>query len=252
MGFQSLSVNAFCSTLFFLFYFNRAFAKVISIAIRLYLRSIGDPHYIDIQSLQISPLGGRIFIGKLSYHGPNETVIVVGAQITWRYWLRRVRQVTLKAPQDGVEGGGEERKEKANGQPCRVLVEIKGLEWFIYNRSPQYDWVWNEMTASKDDDYPPGTSQRREIFRDNKADFKGSPNTGSMTLAPTSSRRSAAVDRTSESFEGIVEKSPYLRMLPIKLDCSRGAVIMGNDHTPCILVAQFDKAQGTVSAKKVN
>jgi hypothetical protein len=237
------------STLFFLFYFNRVFAKTISVLARLYLRWLGNPHYIDIESLQISILAGRLFFGKVVYHGPNETITIVGGQITWRYWLRRVRHVLPDDTQGGEDGAG-----KSSGLPCRILVEMKGLEWFIYNRSPQYDWVMEEMTAAVGEDnhqgHPPTAPRHTDSYLagDDEEDGKQTPKTGSTTLAPRPSSSAAAA---ATRFEDIA-KSPYLKMLPIKLECNRGAVVMGNNNTPSVLIAHFEKALGVVDARKVD
>jgi hypothetical protein len=254
----SVSDRWFISTLFFLFYFNRVFGKTISILARLYLRWTGDPHYIDIESVQISILAGRLFFGKVVYHGPNETITIVGGQITWRYWLRRVRHVLSDDISAGEEGTG-----KSSGLPCRIVVEVKGLEWFIYNRSPQYDWVMNEMTAAAGEENghgaPPAAPRHTDGYdylngddeEDGKheEDGKQTPKTGSTTLAPRQSRPAAAA---VETFEDVVAGSLYLQMLPIKLECTRGAVVMGNNNTPSVLVAHFEKAQGVVDARKVD
>ncbi|KAI7718579.1 hypothetical protein KC353_g3660, partial [Hortaea werneckii] len=52
--------------LFFLFYFNRLFATVISYAIRAWTWHKYRA-YIDISALQISLLGGRIFFKGIRY-----------------------------------------------------------------------------------------------------------------------------------------------------------------------------------------
>lgn len=251
--------NTSCSTIFFLFYFNRVFAKLISLLARLYLRWLGDPHYVDIQSLQISLLAGRLFFGRVTYHGPNETIVVVGGHITWRYWLRRVRQVSSNDTEDGAEGhGGRRGRGRPSALPCRILVEVKGVEWFIYNRSPQYDWVMEEMTAAaagREDgrqSRPPHTPPPPDGSRPggDGEDSNQTPKTGSTTLAPKPSH--SASPPSAKAFDDFVASSPYLRMLPIKVGCGRGAVVMGNNNTPGVLVAHFEKALGTIDARKVD
>lgn len=80
--------------LFFLFYFNRLFATLLSYAIRAYTwHKFGA--YIDISSLQISLLGGRIFFKSVHYHAHNITVYVYDGHITWRYWLRMVQEADV-------------------------------------------------------------------------------------------------------------------------------------------------------------
>jgi hypothetical protein len=192
-----------------------------------------------------------LFFGKVTYHGPNETIIIVGGQVTWRYWLRRVQQVSSGDLQDGVESHSRVGRGKLDELPCRILIELKGVEWFIYNRSPQYDWVMDEMRSAVDGEarrrQPPATPEH--LNKDGE-DGKQTPKTGSTTLARMPSHAETTAS-SMESFEDIVANSPYLRMLPIKVECSRGAVIMGNSNTPSILVAHFEKALGTVDARKV-
>jgi len=39
-------------------------------------------------SIHFSLLSGRILLKNVYYHSSNQTINVVKAQITWRYWLR--------------------------------------------------------------------------------------------------------------------------------------------------------------------
>src|SRR5689334_13364538 len=81
----------------FLFYFNRVFATLVSYGLRAYTwRKFRV--WIDIQALQISLLGGRIFFKGVRYHGENETIFIQQGYITWRYYLRSARQANLLPP----------------------------------------------------------------------------------------------------------------------------------------------------------
>ncbi|KAF8423097.1 hypothetical protein EV426DRAFT_603841 [Tirmania nivea] len=40
----------------------------------------------------------------------------------------------------------------------------------------------------------------------------------------------------------------FLRLLPVRIDCHRGGIVMGNNNTPTILVAKFRDADGIVDA----
>ncbi|PHH90634.1 hypothetical protein CDD83_3081 [Cordyceps sp. RAO-2017] len=115
-------------TIFFLLYFNRLFASIVSYAIRA-ITWHRYRIYIDVKALQLSLLGGRIFFTGLRYHGSNQTFLVQHGTITWRYWLRRVREVDIRAsagPDDGVAVA----KEKNAARPSRISVKLVGLEWF--------------------------------------------------------------------------------------------------------------------------
>lgn len=146
-------------TLFFLFYFNRLFARLVSYGIRAWTWHKYRV-YIDIKALQISLLGGRLFFKGLRYHGNNETILLQSGYITWRYWLRNVKELNLahepefekkfgsndsgcnrcggKQQPDLTEEGGIKRPTRL---PCRLSISIKGAEWFIYNRSAAYDAI---------------------------------------------------------------------------------------------------------------
>ncbi|KAF2722975.1 hypothetical protein K431DRAFT_283483 [Polychaeton citri CBS 116435] len=156
---------------FFLFYFNRLFATVISYAVRAfswhYYRA-----YVDITSLQISLLGGRLFFKRIRYHAHNETILVHDGHITWRYWLRQVQDAQIFEELDEEDGErssldedsstnekekGGKGKEGRQGRsadnaergttkakkelPCRISIKVSGVEAFIYNRSPLYDGI---------------------------------------------------------------------------------------------------------------
>ena len=148
--------------LFFLFYFNRLFATLVSYGIRAYTWHTFRV-YIDIQALQISFLAGRIFFKGIRYHGENETIFVQHGYITWTYWLRSARQVDLarqldREPSPSKTNAGEDadqsedlsaeepdkesgRLKKVDDSESRIAVSVTGLEWFIYNRTPVYDAI---------------------------------------------------------------------------------------------------------------
>ncbi|KAL7270209.1 Macrophage colony-stimulating factor 1 receptor [Rhizina undulata] len=253
-------------TLFFLFYFNRVFAKIISLVCRIYLRWKGLPHYIDIQSLQISLLAGRIFFGQVVYHGTNETITVVGGHITWRYWLRRVRHASVGRPGPGNEKSSRQDEpvatRKMEDLPCRVLLELKGLEWFIYNRSPAYDAILQQMAqgppppmpSEQEQDAEAMEQEKREREREDAQNLRAN-----LTKVQSAQQHSMEKNSKDPLMKGIDDEagvedfemdSLYLRMLPVKVECNRGAVVMGNNNVPSILVAHFDKADGVVDATR--
>lgn len=146
--FLAYMVIAAVLALFFLLYFNRVFASLACWAIRAWTwHHYGI--YIDIQAIQFSLLGGRIFFIGLKYHGNNETILVQNGHITWSYWLRRVRHINLgkrrtgKAVADDELDGSKVHQEcKTKSKlPCRLNVNVSGVEWFVYNRSAAYDSI---------------------------------------------------------------------------------------------------------------
>lgn len=262
-------------TIFFLFYFNRLFATLVSYAIRAYTWRTYRT-YIDIQALQISLLGGRIFFKHIRYHGHNETILIHNAYITWNYWLRRVRDAevfsnerpsSLDTPAsdeasssmpsasrsrnvDSAEKGGKGTQKRL---PCRVSIKISGVEAFMYNRTPAYDGIVDairrkakaagaEEFASPDKetahngDHVSRTStemsddQRQQCNKLRKSPVKGEGVARSGTNATN--------DDKSDGLPA------FLKLLPVYVECNKGAIVIGNEHTMSVITAQFEKATG--------
>lgn len=222
------------------------FAVFVSHLARLYLRWIDDPHYFDIESIQISLLAGRVFFGKITYHGPNETITVISSQITWRYWLRRVRHVTSEPPRGGDREPAKEAEKEA-ALPCRILVELKGVEWMAYNRSFAYDGIIDKFAeAAEKERKPPGYGEEK--------DGDGGTQTPrrTYTTSPARSILRTKFAEPEDPFKTLVDGSWFLSMLPVQLECNRGAIVIGNECTSSVLIARFDRASGTAGARRPN
>ena len=271
-------------TILFLFYFNRLFAFIVSNAIRAWVWHKYQA-YVNVQALQFSLLGGRIFFKGVRYHGRNETILVHDGYITWRYWLRRVRQVDIG--QNGLKtqavAGNEKigvngRQERAGvlheqagkgalqDLPCRVVVEARGLEWFVYNRTPAYDTVLAGMSKpagiglpsqnGKDAEKAATGTSRSPVTTEDLTAYTPSPSdcleekTGGRT---TSNDKTASISHTnSNSTSQPVSSYPmptFLNFLPIGVECKKGAIVVGNENTRSVLITRFDHARGQVDAR---
>ncbi|KAL8670815.1 MAG: hypothetical protein Q9168_004663 [Polycauliona sp. 1 TL-2023] len=271
-------------SILFLFYFNRLFGSLLSYAVRTYLWR--QYHiYIDIQALQLSLLGGRCFFKGLRYHGHNETILVNDGYITWRYWLRRVRDAQcLGAASSSLRQSGEEEEQNHTTQPankssksnlpCRIKIKVRGLEWFIYNRTPAYDAAERDLAANS----RPGTSEsasiqqssafRRRLRRSKpKGTHVGcsgqelSSLDGGGKLAETHFPEKASTDETPSTFvqpkskgehgpeARVSEPLPaFVSLLPIKFECGKAAIVMGNRNTKTVLTARSDTVIGHIDA----
>lgn len=275
-------------SVFFLFYFNRVFASLVSYAIRAYFWR--QYHvYIDIQALQLSLLGGRCFFRGFRYHGHNETILINDGYITWRYWLRRVRDTeflasaTASSRQGGEEEEGENhstlpsKNRQGSNIPCRVKLKARGIEWFIYNRTPAYEAIEKELSnngqfggqasgsrkrdpgsegikseteknvtnAGSSDGEIPSSVTTDEKFGKKEAGEDGSEH--KSFVASVASLASSATPQTSQQSESL---PAYLTLLPVKIECSKGAVVMGNPKTQSVLTAKFDGVTGHVDAHR--
>lgn len=180
-------------------------------------------------------------------------------------------------------GSSQEEKGGLKGAdrlPCRIAVTIYGLEWFIYNRTPAYDSILAGFGHTKepgsfmddDDNLPPGSSSAKStgfqsVGHDaGKAAVSFNRVSTSVTSATSPSVenpstrgnpfgqsrndtdvRSDQEDRTV-NHEAEASMSKILQLLPVKLECTKGAIVMGNENTRSVLTTTFEKANGTIDA----
>ncbi|KAK3502623.1 hypothetical protein B0T13DRAFT_413394 [Neurospora crassa] len=291
-GFNGLFLGSLiiCGALsiFSLLYFNRVFASLVSWALRTWTWHQYKV-YIDIQALQISLLGGRVFFTGLRYHGANETILVQNGYITWKYWLRRVRGVKISAK----DARGHNETDSSSDTdpiteqlptpklPCRISVCLSGLEWFIYNRSPAYDSILSGLTDLQEDAVPAAsgtepvgagdgagphesgnTRKRRpnkretlrkseQTQRSNATQYRnGRPIRDSSTGRASSMASSDSEDEEEHERDGQFshELPLFLQMLPLQLECTKAAMVMGNENTKAILIVKTESMEGEVDA----
>ncbi|KAL8938453.1 MAG: hypothetical protein Q9211_003196 [Gyalolechia sp. 1 TL-2023] len=274
-------------SILFLFYFNRLFASLVSYAVRTYIWR--QYHvYIHVQALQFSLLGGRCFFKGFRYHGHNETVLINDGYITWRYWLRRVRAAeVLSAPsvasQQEKDEEGQNHSTQSIGNrpavslPCRIKLKLRGVEWYIYNRTPAYDAVKKNIL----DDGKPGSSASKSSWKHSgpRKTTRATEKNGTLPqrsreelsdpTAPEGTwteKTTAEIDNSgpsdSEYGESCVKKNSlqvsgkrgslpaFLRLLPIKIECSKAAIVIGNREVPSALIVKVDAATGQVDARR--
>ncbi|KAF9970206.1 hypothetical protein BGZ73_007178 [Actinomortierella ambigua] len=206
---------------FFLFYSNRIFAQALSKLIRWYTWHYFEA-YIELESLQIAPLGGRILFRNFRYHSRNQSITILHGYITFRYWLWNVRTEDDTRSEDATEFS--KSFGMADQDNCRITVNTVGLEWFMYNRTPAYDMLAQTLGLNPDAS-PFSPSQEPSTVTVNMAD-----------------------ELPAESSE--MQDKWFRRALPIKIVCDTGAIIMGNAHLPSLLVASFPSAHSMYSVTK--
>lgn len=279
--FLGYMILAAALAIFFLLYFNRVFASIVSWGIRAWTWRTYGVH-IDIQALQISLLGGRIFFTGLRYHGNNETILVQNGHITWQYWLWRVRHVEIRKKEEDAKQGDDEKSDKASRLPCRINVALSGLEWFIYNRSAAYDAVLAGMTeevvqppavplptdsggassklrsrqAKRTERSPNGLGQNRMSEKesldlrgqeaDHKTDNERPKPMYGATFQSSGSDEGNGHNKTGTESEP--ELPLMLQLFPIHLECQKAAVVMGNENTRAILIVKAKALSGEIDA----
>ena len=235
-----------------MFYFNRFIAWVISNGLRQFLwRKYRIS--LRIQALQISLIGGRIFFKGVRYCGHNETVLVHSGNVTWKYWLRRVRvaevlhQRLINNKSTASSSRNVSDHERAHNQeanesnrnktlPCRVQVKTSGVEVFFYNRSPAYDFILDGLLRPEQESK---TGSIRTEYKQYSSTIDGGE-TKNDSFIP------------SESPNELLKNCPplprWLSSLPISVGCKKGAIVIGNYNTRNIVIAKFISGKGFVDA----
>ena len=170
---------------------------------------------------------------------------------------------------DGAAEGQRGRAKVLDDLPCRVVLKSRGLQWFIYNRSPAYDNVLKSMSRGEVDDRTSEDVRHTQRTRLNKAnsapvDSDSPPSTGIDDKDEMSEKLEKDVDykrSDSNSTDGIgrvpadINTDPastppsVLTILPIKVESSKGAIVMGNRNTRSVLIARFDAVVGYINAR---
>ncbi|ONH66161.1 Protein CSF1 [Cyberlindnera fabianii] len=236
-GFESVSISrskdfswvffsdwllTFFLTIGFIFYLNRVFGFVITQLLHTFFwrtRRIK----LDIQSIKISPVGGRLFFKNFTYVDKDQTVSIVQGTLTWRYWLFTVR----KTEKELMEKDPEADLQANSRLPCRWLLELSGLEIFMYNRTVSYDNLMSQLNK----DPPEQNSEKlSDIFKFN---------------SDSTSRNTSTDER--EKTDPVL---PLLQGLPLHVKVSKGALVAGNKTTHSVLVASWNSSEGYVDAQK--
>ena len=216
-------------------------------------------------------LGGRIFFKGFRYHGRNETILIEDGYITWKYWLRRVREAdALRGlhsrktadPTAGAGDGGDAseagRHVPSKELPCRLSIKIRGLEWFVYNRTPAYDAIETTIRAkaqeakakdsgerSKED-----TKEQAQTSVDSKtsSSMNGNGENGVGMFAASGTDLSQDEQR-DEVLDSQNAMPMFLNLLPIRVECNKSAITMGNPNTSCVFTLHCKTAKGHIDAR---
>jgi len=155
---------------------------------------------------------------------------------------------------DKAEKGGKQTTKRL---PCRISIKLSGVEAFMYNRSPAYDSIieaverkTNGATSSNE------SPEKDEGQRDTNASARASTDTREgqksklqKTAAQQQGAGVARADTSSSAFKTKKDPIPsFLRLLPVYIDCNKGAIVIGNEHTSSVITAQFEKASGEFDA----
>jgi hypothetical protein len=153
------------------------------------------------------------------------------------------------------QGADETGGVKAESRlPCRLTLTLSGLEWFLYNRTPAYDDILSGFAAGADqgedaqDEIPQARSSSREDLPNDVSSRFERTRSKKPASTGSSSRSSSTGSTTSLNAEALESASTFLNLLPIQLECTKGAIVAGNENTRSLMTITFEKGTGCVDA----
>ncbi|KAF7288717.1 hypothetical protein HMN09_01377700 [Mycena chlorophos] len=215
------------AVLLYFFYWNRLIAFALGVIFRiLYWSQSPFSIWLEIGSIHFSLISGRILVKDFAYHSSNQTIRIVKGQIQWRYWIRRPASEDDIAPPRNMDDSKPTRSPS-----CRVQISVQGLEWFLYNRTAAYD----NMVANMAPKPPLSRPTSRNTGRQSSTH---------QTYTASVLRVPAVLQR---AWYWIRQELPTLDpkdLLPLGIEVTKGAIIIGNPSTPNLLVAEFKRTEG--------
>ncbi|KAF6761220.1 hypothetical protein DFP72DRAFT_34729 [Ephemerocybe angulata] len=220
----------------YFFYWNRCLAFIIGQLIRLlYWNQEASSIWVEIGSIHFSLLAGRILFKDFAYHSSNQTIKIVKGQIQWRYWIR----VPTGEEDINSSRGEDVGKVKQTWMWCRIQLSLEGMEWFLYNRTAAYDNILSQMESLNRSSSRVSGERLRPKSRQDAA----------STYPPSTAKHSLRVPAMIQNAVGWLGKQlPNLDpkdLLPLGIEVTTGAIILGNPSTPSLMVAEFHTAHGT-------
>lgn len=177
-------------------------------------------------------------------------------------------------------------KERNAKLPCRINVDLIGVEWFVYNRSPAYDSIIAGLQTSDDVTGPGGTSssvagddgkgegsirsrgsKQKDRAENGFTSAKGpndsryAPNGYGLSEKASSgpqpsvsqdgdSVASGSLDEDEDDSQAMPELPAMIQFLPIHIRCEKAAAVIGNANTKGMLIVKADAVSADVDATK--
>ena len=138
----------------------------------------------------------------------------------------------------------------------RITINVHGLEWFVFNRSPAYEGILAAMMNSSVDEHPltdstsPSSQEKPQVVKDQRQSSPlQEPETFTEAFSRTSSGPSSPPSKTNpRRGDDSYDLPSFIRLLPIGVQCKKGAIVMGNEYTRSVLVAKVNETHGFINA----
>lgn len=156
---------------------------------------------------------------------------------------------------DKAEKGGKSTQKRL---PCRFSVKISGVEAFMYNRTPAYDGIIDAIRRKAGDaqteegvilDQENSRTGNSVLFRTStelSEDQRQEMNKLKKAPAKEEKISRPGTDSTNDGKDH--DLPAFLKILPVYVECNKGAIVIGNEHTMSVITAQFERATGDFDA----
>ncbi|KYQ88378.1 hypothetical protein DLAC_11076 [Tieghemostelium lacteum] len=204
--------------------------------------------YFRVSSFQLSLLSGKLILKGVKFATKNTCLRVVETSLTFRYWSKETRHNLLVN----------------DNAPCRLSIEMSGVEYLIYNNSYKYDNI--KQVLEKRNKFTMNevvniisevTQQQTQQTQQTQQQQNGSADKGSLSGADHSnsgSNRDKSLSDKDSSQQ--VKELPlpavkdfiiprFFRLFPATdFTIRRGCLMLSNPELPTILVTLFQKGHG--------
>ncbi|AMD22914.1 HHR145Cp [Eremothecium sinecaudum] len=208
--------------IFGIFYVGRLFGFIITHLLNWVIWPLYRAK-VNIQSISISPIGGKIHFKNVSIINKDLTISVLNGTLTWRYWLPACR-----LPSYYGEKASDDRL------PCRLHLECDGLELFLYNLCEPYERILEEMHRAEE--AKKHYMHHEAGIKHKISETKMKEHIGRKGFSLFGGGRAAP--------EGQKSLSRFLEQLPLEINVKKGAVTVGNYETPSLIIIGYDKLDG--------
>ena len=172
--------------------------------------------------------------------------------------------------EDQSRGNRSAKAHAASRLPCRIKLKIRGVEWFIYNRTPAYEAIEKNLSGSaqstsvkvKHAERPSNLAKRVSKLVEKGTFQESNEQEDSQEGGKKWTEKEAGDKSYSDSTESVVNEDTqqmaskpeslpaFLSLLPVKVECGRAAIVMGNRSTRSVLTAKCDAVNAHVDARQ--
>jgi hypothetical protein len=227
-------------------------------------------------------------IRDFKYHSANQSIRAVKCFISWRYWLRQVRERDDTRPRNLESGEGKSAnpvrdsllikrpdENENHSRPCRILICLEGVEWIMYNRTMVFDDILRKAQEESKDSFQgsnePGTPRNFPPIQDHNHKNGPSQETDQDAEVTEAALNSASgqperylpsafgislpiADLSSRLWRWLMSLLPrfdFSDLLPIQFEAKKGAIMLGNHSMKSRFIISFGSGTGTYSVAPV-